>query len=122
MRRPRGVGWWGVGASGALTILVTLWCLWPVPPSRLAPPGVPAFVLADRHGLPLRTVRDAEGALQRWVPLAEIDPRLIQAFVALEDRRFTDHSGVDLRAVARATCGPVASCPGRAPSRCSWRD
>jgi penicillin-binding protein 1C len=73
-----------------------------VPAARLTPPATPAFVLADRHGLPLRTVRDAAGGLQTWVRLAEIDPRLIQAFVALEDRRFYEHHGVDLRAVARA--------------------
>ena len=102
IRRLRGGGWWGVGVTAALAGLLTLWCLWPVPPALLAPPAVPAFVLADRHGLPLRTVRDAAGALQGWVPLAELDPRLIQAYVALEDRRFFDHGGVDLRAVARA--------------------
>lgn len=97
------MGLWGVGVSAALVALLSLWCFWPVPASLIAPPAVPAFVLADRHGLPLRTVRDAAGALQGWVPLAEIDPRLIQAFVALEDRRFADHHGVDLRSVMRAT-------------------
>jgi penicillin-binding protein 1C len=102
MRRLRDVGLWGVGGSAAMSLLLALWCLLPVPPALLAPPAVPAFVLADRNGLPLRTVRDADGGLQGWVPLAELDPRLIQAFVALEDRRFYDHPGVDLRGVARA--------------------
>ena len=88
--------------SSALALLLFAWCLRPVPPAVLAPPAVPAFVLVDRQGLPLRTVRGAGGELRGWVPLADLDPRLIQAFVALEDRRFYDHMGVDVRAVARA--------------------
>jgi penicillin-binding protein 1A len=36
------------------------------------------------------------------VPLAEIAPRMLQAVVAVEDRRFYSHPGVDLRAIARA--------------------
>src|SRR5258708_15790459 len=31
-----------------------------------------------------------------------MDPQLLQAFIALEDRRFYQHHGVDVRAVARA--------------------
>ena len=39
----------------------------------------------------------------------EMDPDLIAAFLALEDRRFQSHGGVDLRAVARATRANLAA-------------
>jgi penicillin-binding protein 1C len=38
-----------------------------------------------------------------WVPFDRIDADLINAFVAVEDRRFWEHSGIDARAIARAT-------------------
>lgn len=36
------------------------------------------------------------------VPLSDISPSLIQAVVAVEDKRFFDHHGIDLRAILRA--------------------
>jgi len=100
--------WWSrpqavAGAACAVAVAgAALWCLWPLPGDLVGPPPEPGVALEDRHGIPLRTVRAGGGRLQTWVPLAGIDPRVIQAFIALEDRRFADHPGVDLRAVARA--------------------
>lgn len=82
--------------------IVAIWCHWPLPDGLLAPPELASVVLEDRHGIPLRTVRGGAGQLQTWVPLAGVEPRVMQAFVALEDRRFADHPGVDARAVVRA--------------------
>ena len=59
-------------------------------------------MLLDRHGLPLRATRSDEGSRGGWTPLAELDPRILQAFLAVEDRRFYSHHGVDPRALARA--------------------
>jgi penicillin-binding protein 1C len=87
-----------VGALAALA----LWILAPLPPGLVrfeAPPGVR---LEDRSGIELRSTRAADGSLRRWLPLAEIDPDLIAAFVATEDRRFYEHPGVDLASVLRA--------------------
>jgi len=93
----------GAGGGGAALAAVTVaWCFWPLPADLLVPPAIPSVVLEDRHGVPLRTVRGTAGRLQAWVPLAEIEPRVLQAFIALEDRRFAEHPGVDLRAMARA--------------------
>lgn len=39
---------------------------------------------------------------QRWVPLEKIAPGVVQALVAMEDHRFYDHHGVDLRGMVRA--------------------
>lgn len=40
--------------------------------------------------------------VRNWVPLAKIPPLMIQAVLAVEDRRFYSHVGVDPFAVARA--------------------
>ena len=78
------------------------------PARRLAPrplarrSAAPGLVLLDRAGLPLRSTRAADGSLRRWVPLAEMDPDLLAAFLAVEDRRFYRHPGVDLPRPGRA--------------------
>src|SRR5687768_16526094 len=58
--------------------------------------------IEDRHGVLLRSTRSADGSRTQWVPLGTMDPDLILAFIAVEDRRFWEHAGVDLRAVGRA--------------------
>ena len=37
-----------------------------------------------------------------WCPLAEISPDLVQAFIAIEDKRFHSHAGIDWARTARA--------------------
>lgn len=81
---------------------MAVWVAWPLPAALTAPPGATSLVIEDRYGMPLRTTRAPDGSRTGWLPLAELDPQLIQAFVALEDRRFYGHAGVDLRAVLRA--------------------
>ena len=52
---------------------------------------------------PLLTALIGEGREKRRdVPLAAIPPRMIQAVIAIEDRRFYDHSGVDWIGTVRA--------------------
>ncbi|MFN0177972.1 MAG: penicillin-binding protein 1C [Gemmatimonadales bacterium] len=79
-----------------------LWLAVPPGPDRLAPPTDDGLVLTDRAGLPLRATRAADGSRQRWLAIDAIDPDLLVAFVAAEDRRFFGHLGVDPIAVARA--------------------
>lgn len=57
--------------------------------------------LTDRHGRPLHTrrVNDRVRRLD-WASLAEISPVLPEAVIAMEDRRFRAHAGVDWRALA----------------------
>lgn len=76
---------------------------WPLPPSVANPGPYQSLVLQDRHGLDLRRTRAADGSRGGWLSLADIDPDLIRAFVAAEDRRFYGHRGIDLRSVARAS-------------------
>jgi penicillin-binding protein 1C len=93
----------GAAASlGAVALGTGGWIAWPLPAGLVSRDPVPAVRLEDRHGLALRTTRADDGSRVRWMTLAEIDPDLIAAFVAVEDRRFYEHAGVDPRAVARA--------------------
>ncbi|AKF07657.1 transglycosylase domain-containing protein [Sandaracinus amylolyticus] len=57
--------------------------------------------IADRHGAPLRFARSGASD-RRWVPLASMSRDLIDAVVAVEDQRFWEHEGVDVRGTFRA--------------------
>ncbi len=76
--------------------------LWPLPGELAGRVPGTGIRLEDRHGQVLRTTRAEDGNLQRWVTLADMDPDVIAAFVAVEDHRFFQHHGVDLKAVGRA--------------------
>jgi penicillin-binding protein 1C len=75
---------------------------WPLPRALTAPIAQPALTITDRDGIVLRTTRAADGSRARWMPIGDIDAKLIAAFVAVEDRRFFSHGAIDWRAVARA--------------------
>ncbi|HKG90628.1 MAG TPA: biosynthetic peptidoglycan transglycosylase, partial [Gemmatimonadaceae bacterium] len=104
MRRPR-VRHVVASLAAALALgaaAAAAWVMWPLPAGLVAPASAPGLTLQDRHGLPLRTTRAADGSRMRWVRIEEIDPDVLVAFLAVEDRRFYEHRGVDLRAVGRA--------------------
>ena len=68
----------------------------------LVPSRMRSLTIQDRHGLVLRATRASDGSLADWVPLERMDPDLPRAFVAVEDRRFYQHHGIDIRAMVRA--------------------
>jgi len=39
---------------------------------------------------------------RKYIPIQEIDPLLQAAFIAVEDQRFYEHQGIDLKSIARA--------------------
>ncbi|HEU4560757.1 MAG TPA: penicillin-binding protein 1C [Longimicrobium sp.] len=98
-RRTAAVG--GIVAV-VMMLIVGVWIALPLPRGTAATAPVPRLVLEDRGGLPLRSTRAQDGSRGGWTPVAEIDPRLIQAFVSAEDHRFFSHRGVDVRSVGRA--------------------
>lgn len=91
---------WVLALGAALLILVG-WQTWMAPPWRVGAPPGPAgvdFLAADGTLLAHRGDR----------PVAEVDASALpdhvrHAFLAIEDRRFYDHKGVDFRGLARAT-------------------
>ncbi len=94
-------------ATGALTL--GAWVAWPLPDALLAPNRAQSFTIQDRHGVTLRATRAGDGSLARWVPLTAMDPDLPRAFVAVEDKRFYSHHGIDPRATVRALRDDIAS-------------
>jgi penicillin-binding protein 1C len=70
--------------------------------ARLISPS-PTLYLQDRHGRFLgETGADKEDAYGYW-PLETLPPRVVAATLAVEDRRFNRHPGVDPIAISRAT-------------------
>ncbi|NOY74918.1 MAG: penicillin-binding protein 1C, partial [Kiritimatiellaeota bacterium] len=58
--------------------------------------------ILDKDGVILREFRGKSDSWTFWVPLNRISPWLRKAIIAVEDKRFKSHPGVDFRAVARA--------------------
>ncbi|MEM6796192.1 MAG: transglycosylase domain-containing protein [Acidobacteriota bacterium] len=86
----------GVGAAAALGLGIAGFLR-----SDLESPGASLLVL-DRHGEPLGELpSDPDGRHGFW-PLDSVPSRVAAATVAVEDRRFWRHPGVDPKAVARA--------------------
>jgi penicillin-binding protein 1C len=89
---------------GVFCLLGWQWLPWAfeLPKALLEPRPVSARYLAQ-DGIPLRLLLDETG--QRSAPELEWDqipPTLIQATVAVEDKRFFHHGGIDLLAIGRA--------------------
>src|SRR5579859_5900506 len=61
----------------------------------------PTAILSDRHGAFLGQIGGTERGYGYW-PVEQVPERVSAAILALEDRRFWDHPGVDPVAVARA--------------------
>ena len=94
-------------AATATAMVVALlgtvgWVMTPPPRGLTAAADSAGVRIEDRHAIVLRSTRAADGSRTRWVPLAEMDPDLLLAFIAVEDARFWEHPGIDPLAVARA--------------------
>jgi penicillin-binding protein 1C len=61
----------------------------------------------DRHGTLLRAYTVADGRWRLAIDPTAVDPAYIAMLLAFEDKRFADHNGVDLRAMARALAQAV---------------
>ncbi len=91
----------GIGCLAGLVALASLPFLAnALEPSLGAVPTSP--LVLDRHGRLLRAFTVADGRWRLPVTLAEVDPLFIRMLLACEDRRFHDHGGVDILALARA--------------------
>ncbi|NOK38778.1 penicillin-binding protein 1C [Corallococcus exercitus] len=103
MRRVRlnGRKWAGVALAGLVLLGTGLLAAWWVPlPERLAAP--PSVVMAYRDGSPAYVFLAPD---ERWripAPKDRIDRAYVRALVALEDKRFFQHPGVDPLAALRA--------------------
>ncbi|MBA3395938.1 MAG: transglycosylase domain-containing protein [Deltaproteobacteria bacterium] len=103
LRWPRRV----VTAFAALGVLacVTWWVAVRAatfPAHLLDKASATSLVVVDANGVLLRQEATSAGTRERWVPLDEISPHLVNATLASEDNAFHDHAGVDWSALARA--------------------
>ena len=95
--RPALYGLAALSGAGLLFVLWTLITLPGLPEER--PPATPAVVLLDRQGEPF-----AHRGVRRDPPVdvRSLPPYVPEAFVAIEDRRFYKHHGVDPLGMLRA--------------------
>jgi 1A family penicillin-binding protein len=70
----------------------------------LAPTGVAPITVVDRNGKYVGRILPQK---RYWVPLERIPGFLQQALLAVEDARFYEHGGIDLRGIARAVVKDV---------------
>jgi len=91
---------YGLYAFAFLLLATLLWLIVTAPLSRaLEPLDDPAMLLLSEEGRPIAR----RGAIKdRPVTIAELDPLTPAAFIAIEDRRFRRHWGIDPRAIGRA--------------------
>ncbi len=91
---------WGFTAFGAAVLLTLLWLIVTAPLSRaLEPLDDPAMLLVSAEGRPIAR----RGAIKdQPVDVARLDSMTPAAFIAIEDRRFRSHWGIDPRAIGRA--------------------
>lgn len=98
-------------AAGLLLAGLGILAFWMTPPAmwidvaRFTRPR-DAFEVLDRHGRVLRHAR-VDGVDRRWVPLRDVSPHVVDAFLATEDARFRQHHGVDAQATLRAVVSLV---------------
>ena len=101
---PRKSRWrwvrWGFNIFAALLLVTIIWLIVTAPLGRaLEPLDDPAMLLLSEEGRPIAR----RGAIKdEPVEIAKLDPMTPAAFIAIEDRRFRTHWGIDPRAIGRA--------------------
>ena len=97
----------GAGVAGVL-LLVALWWMVDLPDvdKTLAQKRPPAITILDRNGAQIAAYGGVGG---EWVPRRRMPDNLIKAVLAIEDRRFYSHEGVDFWGVVRAVVANVRS-------------
>jgi penicillin-binding protein 1A len=90
----------GIAASLLMLIVIILWLAITAPLSKsLQPIAPPQLTLTADNGQPIAR----NGAIvDSPVEMKDLPPHVAQAFMAIEDRRFYSHWGVDPRGLARA--------------------
>ncbi len=95
--------WGGLAAA-----LLLLWFTWdmPRPSAAVATLRRPSLVLTDAHGRSFTHFGDLSGAI---LTLKTVPATLPEAVVAVEDRRFWQHGGLDFIGMARAAAIDLVS-------------
>jgi penicillin-binding protein 1C len=74
----------------------------PIDRQDFAPQASQSLRVEDRHGILLRAFLNEKEEWGEWKPVDQISPLLVQATVAVEDKRFYSHPGIDPAGIFRA--------------------
>ncbi len=89
-----------IGIAILLFIAAVAWLVFTAPLSKsLEPPVPPSITLLSAEGTPIARTGAVVG---KPVDASKLPEHVVQAFVAVEDRRFDSHWGVDPRGILRA--------------------
>lgn len=97
--------WWrwtmrGLAAFIVLFVLTVGWLVFTAPLSKsLEPPVPPSITLLSAEGTPIARTGAEIG---KPVDATKLPPHVVDAFIAVEDRRFRSHWGIDPRGILRA--------------------
>ena len=104
--RLKSIRWrWVLGGSAIAFLLLILLLTITAPLSKsLQPIGAPSLTLLSAEGVPIAR----KGAVvEAPVQASKLPARVVQPFLAIEDRRFYNHLGVDPQGLARAAVSNV---------------
>uniref|UniRef100_UPI00179AA644 transglycosylase domain-containing protein n=1 Tax=Sphingomonas sp. TaxID=28214 RepID=UPI00179AA644 len=99
--QPRRRWWrWGFNIFAAFLLVTLIWLIVTAPLGRaLEPLKDPAMLLVSAEGRPIAR----RGAIKEEpVEIVRLNPLTSAAFIAIEDRRFRSHWGIDPRGIGRA--------------------
>jgi penicillin-binding protein 1C len=88
--------------SAGIVIAVVASLFIPLPKEDFSKESVHSLRVYDRNGILLREFLNDEEGRGQWKPLSQIAPDMVSATIAVEDRRFWHHPGVDPLAIVRA--------------------
>lgn len=100
---PRTRGWWAkrvLAGLFALFLILLAWLAITAPLSKsLEPIAPPEITLLAADGTPIAR---SGAVVEEPVAVDRLPPHVVEAFLAIEDRRFYSHWGIDPRGLARA--------------------
>jgi penicillin-binding protein 1C len=97
------------GITGAAIVSAFAWAWWLPLPDELKRPPAGTLTLLDCRGRELAELASPEARTQFPVAMEQMGPWLPRVTVALEDRRFYEHRGIDWRAIVAACARNVRS-------------
>jgi penicillin-binding protein 1A len=92
------------GAISAMAMLGYFAYTLPLPDGFMEEPDRPSMLIKADGGEVFASRGIYKGD---WLTVEELPPHLLQAVIAVEDKRFYEHPGIDLRGIARATVANI---------------
>jgi len=100
--------WFGLSVLGVF-IAVFLTTFLPLPRQDFSSQSVQSLCIVDCNGIVLREYLNDQQGRGEWKSLASISPALKEATVAIEDKRFFSHFGIDPIAIVRSIIDNIAA-------------